>query len=157
MSTRSHLGEDWRGQWERVLRAYSMVDHYRGVLPKDGPERDAALDEMWDFFQQGYALKYAVIKDGAKSKADVEAFINGDEAMRLCRDVADGTKHHRLDASYQPANPNWTTTEAVTTMMTPIGPNDQRNWFFTQVERGEWDMFELADECIRSWRRFLGL
>jgi hypothetical protein len=112
-----------------------------------------------------YHLGDWVKKDGKKTEDEVNKFIFGSDPMRLCRDVCNGLKHYELQAKpYAPSNPNWSTATVYPPTIVTAARGKSHvvgtappHWVFTDTVRGDRDMFELADECVGAWRKFLGL
>lgn len=150
----SHLGTDWRDQWARVLRWHARLNTFRENLPEDYmvEARALRLDDLFAFFMNCLHLTDWLKNSGAKTKKELDEFFDREPAMRLCRDVANGLKHYRLDPDREPApaNPGWSTTESRMTVMPP----EPARWFFVG-ETGWHDMFETADACVAAWGRFL--
>lgn len=156
VKTKSHLGDDWRGQWARVERWQARLQPARNSLPDEGSSAQLAiLDDVYAFFMNCYHLKDWFIQSGARTKGEVEKHVNDSEALSLCGDICNGLKHYRLDPARAPEtrtySGKWSTTSST---MTDSG--SPARWYFTDTPRGNWDMFELADECVESWRRFIG-
>jgi hypothetical protein len=153
----SHLGTTGRDQWDRVLRWHHRLARIRAVLPRSGPEKRYALDDIFAFFMNCYHLADWIAQDGEKPRHEVEAFIDQSEPMRLCRDVCNGLKHYRLDPGRRSENPNWTTTTVITfeAGAEPPAPSEITAGWVILTEGRTIDMFELADACVAEWRRFL--
>jgi hypothetical protein len=153
----SHLGTNGRDQWERVQRWHARLARIRAALPRRGPEKQIALDDVFAFFMNCYHLADWIAQDGEKPRHEVEALIKQSEPMRLCRDVCNGLKHYRLDPGRHSENPNWTTTTMITFRTGPVPPEPSEitpGWVIV-TEAGGRDMFDLADACVAEWRRFL--
>jgi len=160
----SHLGTDVLDQWRRVNRWHSRLDRIRRALPDADPDKSLALDDVWAFFENCFHLRDWVIrsdKDPKKRQPQVDAFIDANAAMRLCRDVANGVKHYRLDpARPTTSDPNWSTATRHEPVVTTgkgsrIAGGQPARWVFTGVGKGEIDMFDVADQCVSAWRSFL--
>jgi hypothetical protein len=160
----SHLGTDVLDQWERVNRWHSKLAQIPAALPDREPAKSFALDVVWAFFENCFHLRHWVIKeatDEKKRRLEVDAFIDGSAAMQLCRDVANGVKHYRLDPAKRTTHDaNWSTaTRSEPVVITGqgsrlVGGHGPR-WVFTGIGHNEPNMFDVADECLAAWRSFL--
>lgn len=80
-------------QFERVKRFLKRIQNQ---------DRDSVAydDDLWTFFQQCYHLKDWIKNDlGIRDEIrnEVEAFVNGNEELRICADLANRSKHLKLD------------------------------------------------------------
>lgn len=171
-SPTSHLGTDWNDQWQRVQRwhqqvaaigareiEYTDVAHYRGY----------AGDVIYTFFMHCFHLKDWLVGSEATTDQEVDAFIDGSEAMWWCRDICHGMKHFKLQPTRKTTtHQTWSTASAsVSTVhwaapetMNEVLRHQQRepvpgeHWYFTDFTstRKFKDMFDLADECMAAWR-----
>jgi hypothetical protein len=144
----------WEQQWKRVGRWFERFretakgrDHKR--------ESDAYQDEAYAFFLTCFHLKDWLKNDDASSAAasDVEDFISESPSLRLCADLANGSKHLRLTRP----------------RVDPEAKVGRRQYFLTlgsgvpriaakyEVEAAgkKHDAFELASECMREWEAYL--
>jgi hypothetical protein len=82
--------ESWRGQLARVERWYQ-----RATKALYDADPDAA-DFLYAFFQNAYHLQDWLRNSGAASRADLKV-VTDSPALKLCRDVCNGSKHFALD------------------------------------------------------------
>ncbi len=156
----SHLGTDWRDQWDRVVRLHRRATAVRAALPPDGPEKTEALDNIFSFFTNCYHMRDWAINGGHPRAAEVDTFIPGSAAMRLCRDICIGLKHYRADPSRALESAEWSTATKSTAIVTIGGKTSRQvggqrtGWVFV-TETGDRDMFIVADQCLEAWRDFL--
>jgi len=143
----------WEEQWRRIQRWYADFeqtergrDHRR--------ESDSYLDEAYAFFQNCHHLKDWLQNDPSSgvSKMDAEALINGSEMLRICADLANGSKHLKLRDT------------RTGDRETKIG---RRRFFFAltptkiavsyEVRSGGsvYDAFNVAEACMAEWTGFL--
>lgn len=146
----AHLGGDALDQWERVLRWHDRLAPTRTDPPDVEPARSYRLDDLWAFFTACYHRSDWVVRAGVKTHQEVTDFIESSKAMRICRDIANGTKHYRLDpARKTTAHAGWTTTTVYT-----YESRETAHWLF--VANGEYiDLFVIADACLKAWQTFL--
>jgi len=126
---------------------------------------DGQYDDMLAFFMNCFHLKDWIIQDFyveeghpnhskfCDIKKEVEQFIWDKECLRLCADICNGAKHYRLK--------NLRLGEA-TKIRTEIHLDEtvdilqvKRIWTITSESGKEWNSFELATECMTTWRDFL--
>ena len=117
--------------------------------------KDEALDDVFAFFMNCYHLRDWVIGSGFKSEADVEAYIRSNKHLALCRDVCTGLKHFRAERKRALFDASWSTaTVSVVAFPERREPVPGEYWVIT-TERGDLDMFDLADRCVAAWDAFL--
>jgi hypothetical protein len=152
----SHLGTDWQDQWARVQRWHDRLSRFRIDLPDDMlfETKAIALDDVFAFYMNCWHLRDWLKNSKAKTKKELDKFFDDNPAMQLCRDVATGLKHYRLDVSGKygsvPVHQNWMTTADPMTLLPP----EPTRWYFVS-DIGRYDMFSTADECVAAWRKFL--
>jgi hypothetical protein len=155
----SNLGTDWRDQWERVVRWHQRATSVRTAPPPDGPAKIRALDELFAYFMNCYHMRDWAIQSHPRS-AEVDNFIAGSDAMRLCRDICTGLKHYRGEPRRALADADWSTATKQSVVVTvsfeppSVATGEKTRWVFI-TDSGDRDMFKLADECLEAWRIFL--
>jgi hypothetical protein len=148
--------QGWQGQFDRMERWHQRA---LGALSGRNPDLDDAEDFVYAFCQSAYHLRDWLRKSGAASQAELDALMQSTPALKLCRDVCNGSKHLTLDDT--------TTTERIGLMREYIPP-------FTKGETGGVrprlfafedlsgsvqlvDISELMRECATAWRNFCAL
>jgi hypothetical protein len=158
--TTSHLGTGWQDQRTRVGRWHKRLAAIRRGIPPDMSQAEA-LDDVYAFFMNCYHLRDWIIKSGFREQTAVDAFVEGDLALRLCRDICNGLKHFRIHAKGASA-PNWSTATVFPSTMVravPVPaagrePIPDERWEIT-TGADNIDMFDLADRCLAAWDGFL--
>src|SRR5260370_12690727 len=152
--TTSHLGTGWQDQRARVGRWHKRLTSLSYGIPTDVHKAEA-LDDVYAFFMNCYHLRDWIIQSEFRDRADVDAFIDGNLALSLCRDICNGMKHFRIDPARASSAPNWstaTTFQSVVSGSTPAVPvpapgrepiPDER-WDIT-TGTDNIDMFALAE------------
>jgi hypothetical protein len=143
-SIHSSLG--WQGQFARVSRWLDRLMSVRS--PKD------AEDYLYAFFQNCYHLQDWVLT--VHSQTDVDSFVKGSLPLRICRDVANLTKHfvlqrtpgqgHELSVLREYAGPGEGWFEGDTRLV--IVTNYKNDGIVL-------DAREVARECLRLWCTFV--
>lgn len=83
----------WETQYAQMLRWRDRVNtsYSDGRMVSDDAE-----DFLLAFFESCYHLKDFVIETGSISASDINAIINTNHSMRICRDICNRAKHHTL-------------------------------------------------------------
>jgi hypothetical protein len=86
----------WDEQWERVQRYLERLQGY--MVPHD-VDGHRVLDDAYAFFQNCHHLKDWLKNDpeSGLTGQEVEAVVSGSPDLKLCADVANGTKHLSLN------------------------------------------------------------
>ena len=130
----------WRSQFDRVKR----WSHRLREFGRDETDQDR-LDFYLAFFLNCYALRDWFINSNAISQPDMDTMIHSNEAMRLCRDVCNRSKHLTLNRA--------PSTEKKFSIGREYSPNGNR--FFVIVLGEKRDLFEVASACVAFWDDFL--
>jgi hypothetical protein len=143
-SIHSSLG--WQGQFARVSRWLDRL--------MCAPTPDDAEDYLYAFFQNCYHLRDWVLAD--LSTTDIDSFFKDSLPLRICRDVANLTKHFALDRTpaqghelsvlreYAGVGKGWFEGDTRLVIVT----NHQNDGIVL-------DAREVARECMRLWCTFL--
>jgi hypothetical protein len=141
--------EGWRGQFSRMLRWRSRV-----VDAANGDPSADELDFLLAFFEAAHHLRDWLDETGAILRAELDAFINAHAELGICRDIANGFKHHSIlrpsvDAEFaivnQYVDPEW------------LGrryrfPNGE----WTVLANGhQFGLVELSERIVQLWKDFL--
>lgn len=114
--------------------------------------------ELFSFFEICYHLKDWVSQDDAYDRTvhDVESFINGSPALRICADICNRLKHRTLSKRTRSNNLGVFHLEMVLSVFPKGGgpPLAALSKARIDTERGQEDAFALAEECIEEWRRY---
>jgi hypothetical protein len=141
-----HKGNGWGGQLARVSR---WLDR---LMKANSPED--AEDFLYAFFQNAHHLRDW--SPGGRTKSEVDSFLDVHLATRICRDVANLTKHRELARhpaqDYEPSilreyvgkSRGWFEDDTRLVVIT----NHQGNGIVL-------DAREVARECLRLWCNFL--
>jgi hypothetical protein len=141
----------WQQKWQDILDTLKPVEHAyttKGGLSNEDVRRDIeaffrACREMADWLWQNTNL----------SKATVLKRVRNSHYLRLADAIAQTTKHHTRATINQ--NPNPITAGVAEIRITPDGARVRIDWSRPSGSAGSRDALDLANGCIRSWRRFL--
>jgi hypothetical protein len=130
----------WRSQLDRVKRWSDRLKEFG----RDDTDQER-LDFYLAFFLNCYALRDWFINSNAVSKPDMDGLTQSNEAMRLCRDICNRSKHLTLNR-----NPSTEATFSIGREYTPYA-----NRFFVIALGEKRDLFEIASACVAFWDEFL--
>jgi hypothetical protein len=150
--------QGWQGQFARMerwhRRALDALDSSQGGHLGDSE------DFIYAFCQAAYHLRDWLQKSGAASQAELDALMASTPALKLCRDVCNGSKHFSLDPSRTETNHIGLMREYVPPIGTP-GPGSSRPRILVfEGQDGAVEMVEIRDlmkECVETWSRFCDL
>jgi hypothetical protein len=145
------LGQGWPAQWARVHR---RLDDVRAVYAGRPGGTDAAVDIVQSFFESVHHLKDWLGNDPSSgvTKADGDHLINKSPVLRLCADLANGSKHLRLTGS-RSGDLSTTITRNDVTVFAGTGTSAHR--FYVESADIEYDVLQLAEAAIAEWASFL--
>lgn len=140
--------EGWRGQYRRMLR-------WRDRVCAIDAERSSAdqLDFLIAFFVACFHLR-DWLKDSGVDAELLNALFQANVELRVCRDIANGFKHSRLDRE-----PFHDPTFSVVREYVPVSwPSNlghaNARWSIVAGD-SKLDLVELAGRCITIWDGFL--
>jgi hypothetical protein len=130
----------WRSQYNRMERWYGRLREYGD---DDSFQHD--LDMYLTFFLNCYALRDWFSKSDVISENDMDALIQSNESMGLCRDICNRSKH--LTLTRRPS------VEANFSIVREFTPKGNRLIVIYLDKRR--DLMEVATACARFWDDFL--
>lgn len=140
--------EGWRGQYERMVRWHGRV--ITAANSKASPDE---LDYLLAFFESCFHLREWLLVTAATDQKSLEDLFLSKPELRVCRDLANGFKHHTIskpsvDAQFSVVNEyiprNWPSAHAY--------PNGK----WTVLAGGhQFGLVDLADQCVAVWQDFL--
>jgi len=135
-------------RWYARLTEFAPVDKHR-------------VDDFYAFFVCCFHLKDWLKQDSAIDRrigADVEAFVSDVLWLRICADIANGSKHLRLDKPARidaEARVEQTTVTFDTAGFSPEAFLS-RDFVIVPVAGTAWIALEIARNAVAAWDRFLG-
>lgn len=118
----------------------------------NGLDEDAVADHFWNFIVTAYHVRDWVKYLG---KNDVGQFVDSDEALAVCRVLANGSKHFEIDREKYGSAPAVETAPTISaggmsSLTVPATPKIK-----IQSERGtRFEAAELADRVITAWKNY---
>ena len=148
-------------QFERVKRyLVKMNEIYSGIFSSTGHDKYQYDDDVISFFIHCYHVRDWIIhlnKVGITAK-QVDNYINQHLALRVCADLANGSKHCRLTRNLRTTDqPHITYKEHQTsTWLTGNGGGEVMESKYSIVaDEKLQDALELATECVNLWSEFI--
>jgi hypothetical protein len=142
----------WRKQYERMKRWRARLGGHTGV-------EDLRVDDFYAFFTTCFHLKDWLKHDTSLPecvRADVETYISATFWLKLCADLANGSKH--LELSSARIDPK----ARVATQGPAFQPwVFQANAFQTKpivtvhADGQAWAALTVANHCVEAWDSFL--
>jgi hypothetical protein len=145
----------WSEQYRRMLRSHArLIEIAQGRMMASSEQ---ARDALFHFFQDAYHLKDWIKNDSEVTTSVVEKWINETDALRLCADLCNGSKHLRLTRSRTGDLGTSFAVQDVTVQPGPVGHPSKPQRHGWRVDSGDhsWDAVELADNVLRDWRSWL--
>ena len=137
--------QGYRDQLDRTCRFLARIEAV-------GPRRDVEYqDDVWAFFQNCWHLKDWLLNDSvvpAETKKPVIEAVHASSTLLLCRDMANGTKHLRLDDPSIGARHSHTNT-----IITPGA--ESRVDCLIEVDGKLLSAREVARQCVDEWMKLL--
>ncbi len=145
------MGQGWQSQWKRVLSRLAGV---RNVYAGRPGGTDEALDTALSFFESVHHLKDWLANDRSSgiNEALVESLIKRNPVLRICADLANGSKHLVLTRARTGDNSTAITRNDV---MINVGTRTAAHRFYVQSAKKEYEVRQLAEEAVDIWTKFL--
>ena len=145
------LGQGWQTQWARVHRRLNDV---RVVYSGRAGGTDDAMDTVLSFFEAVHHLKDWLMNDQASgiTKAAADSLINGSPMLRLCADLANGSKHLVLTGPRTRDKSTGITRNDVNIF---VGTGTAAHRFYVQSGGTEYDVIDIAEAAVAEWNEFL--
>jgi|SRR6266487_1571412 len=146
------LGQGWQGQWARVQRRLDGVRDVYADTPSPGTE--GALDSVLCFFEAIHHLRDWLGNDPAITvkEADCNALINKNLSLRLCGDLANGSKHLKLTSTW---TGDLSTTIPGSEANVLLGPGTVAHRFHVESGGRRYDALQVAEDGVAEWATFL--
>jgi hypothetical protein len=141
--------ESWQGQYNSILRWRCRV-----VGAANGSQSADELDFLLAFFGVANDLRDWLDKTGAVPRAELDSFVGSHAELRVCRDIANGFKHHSI------SRPSVDAEFAIVNQY--VDPDDRGRRY--RFPNGEWTVLanghqfglvELSERIVKLWGSFL--
>ena len=143
----------YRHQLDRARRFHDRIQRWHDDM--DEIDEVQFQDDMWSFFQHCWHIKDWLANDPVVSqalKATVIAEVHRSQALRICQDLCNGTKHLSLKTPRSGAGARH---KHVETLIAPEQGRYEIDVVFDDGSGGTRSGKELARECIAEWERIL--
>ena len=153
-------GGTWREQYDRTRRFYSRFAKIADSGRVHDRDSDNYRDDVLTFFIHCYHLKDWLKNDPSSgvTGSDAEACVNSSLYLRLCGDLANGTKHmeHRGRAASDTAMGARFEVEVNDTMGGAIPKPTRISVQYEVMSSGaRHDAFDVATRAMEAWDAFL--
>lgn len=139
----AHKTGGWEAQLDRVWRWHERLAE-SCADPTSSPEE--RVDFLLAFFQNCYALRDWLKNDAAVSNNELDVVMQDNQCLRVCRDIANGSKHLKIDRPS--VDPGFSIGREY------CGDRTPERWFVI-VGNDFVDALALSNECLDAWRTFL--
>jgi hypothetical protein len=153
-------------QWNRVQRWYSKVEEL--TLKPTNIELEHALDIIYAFYINCFSLRDWIQSSNTNSEIskkveDIFKDSYGIECFSICAGIANGSKHLKPDRKRATYGKTSIITQSIKLYPPLIYLNSQNNiselkasyrWTILSGNK-EFDIYDLARECIKEWKFFL--
>lgn len=143
-------GRGWQWQWERVQGHLKEV---RAVYSgRDGGTYEA-LDATLSFFEVIHHLKDWLGNDPSSglTKADGDALIGNSLILKLCADLANGSKHLSLTSTRTgDRSTSITRNDVIVSMDSGVS-----HVFYVGSNGTEYDVLQIAEAAVVEWAQYL--
>ncbi len=145
------LGQGWQFQWGRVQKRLNEV---QAVYAGRAGSTDDALDAALSFFEAVHHLKDWLGNDKSSGLTgdDGKALIKGSTELKLCGDLANGSKHLVLTSAW---TKDKTTEIARNDVNILAGSGTVAHRFYVQSGGTEYDVLQIAEDAVNEWTKFL--
>jgi hypothetical protein len=141
-------------QYDRVQRWFERIEKYHKGT-KEAVDVPKVKDNYLAFFQNCYHLRDHIENDSnnSVSESDLDSFIQTTACMSLCADICNGSKHLKLNSKgWSKENPEMAdgaiVRDNVSTGVVSVS-------YKVETDTGEKDAYDLAEECIKEWKKFM--
>lgn len=149
----------WLEMWERVQRYYERFRFINDGMP---PSKEDAFtfnfqDEAFVFFVFCYHLMDWIDKDKTitlPKKVSAREYVNQNECLSVCRDIANGIKHLKQSAT-RTKKPRFEEEGRVSYNIKEGKLKRIGVKFWISTTKINKDAFEMATECMEKWKEFI--
>jgi hypothetical protein len=136
-------------QLKRVERFLQRID----PPSKDHGSQVEYEDNLWSFFQNAWHLKDWIKNDPAIKTIDIEKIVKNYFCLMLCSDLANRTKHFRLDNNHNRLDAKHTRTDVNLYLGSGVVTNFK--YIIEDSSGKEYIAIDLAKEIIKAWNEII--
>lgn len=148
-------------QFERAKRYLARMENiYAGIFSGAGHDRESYDDDVISFFIHCYHVRDWIVhlnKVGVTAR-QVDSYIDSHQALKICADLANGSKHCKLTRSLRSDHqPHIAGKERhTTTWLAGNGGGEVMKCKYKILSSTVFvDALELARECIQLWELYM--
>jgi hypothetical protein len=143
-------GRGWQWQWQRVQMHLKEI---RAVYSGRDGGTDDALDATLSFFEVVHHLKDWLGNDSSSglTRGDGDALIAASPMLKLCADLANGSKHFTLTSARTGDRSTGITRNDVTVSI----DTGVTHRFYVGSGGTEHDALQIAEAAVAEWTGFL--
>jgi hypothetical protein len=135
-----HRSSGWKGQLERVERRHGRVKKAAKTGSVD------LEDFVYAFFQNAFHLRDWIASECPKQKNRVFDLFKGQDALGICRDIANTTKHFKLTHK--------ATVDQMISIAREYDPQAPKKYRLSVLADQKYDIISLADMCLDQIKDF---
>jgi hypothetical protein len=147
--TSIHTRDGWCGQLDRLRRWHDRLHWLRSHRGDDYLSWED-VDFVLAVLQNCCILREWLVRDGAVGEALIGDFVSSHPELRVCRDIANGTKH--FSVSRPSVDAEFSILQEY--VPAPVGGGEAGRRFVV-IAGDKYDMLALADRCVHLWERFI--
>ncbi|HDX8600571.1 TPA: hypothetical protein RQO23_003372 [Klebsiella oxytoca] len=148
-------------QIERSKRYLNRIEKiYSGIFSSSGHDKEDYDDDVVSFFIHCYHIRDWIIELNTLNikSVQVDIFINKHQQLKICADLANGSKHCKLKRSLRTGRqPHIAAKQKETsTWYSGTGGGEVMTCKYTILCDGKlYDALQLARECIQLWDLYI--
>lgn len=146
------MNTTWREKYDRLKR-------WQARLMEERPIRESLGDDLYAFFECCYHLKDWLRNDSSLDPSmgrDAEALINSAPCLKICADIANGSKHlvRNRPARIDP-NAHVERVEGAFQADAFQANAFQVEQVVVVADGRAWNALDIVNECVGAWDTFL--
>lgn len=134
-------------RWYRRMKAISAGEFHNLSIDMD-------CDEILIFFIFCHQLKDWIINDTEIPRQVVESYINSNQCLAICADIANGTKHLGIGDNHRPrSGEDFRMRPGV--VISGDNLNQVQLQLYVTLDGSQIRALDIATECMQKWTVFL--
>ena len=147
-------------QLERTERYLKRMQRLYSGVPASWEERNNYEDDVYTFFIHCHHIQdwFVELNLLGATREDVNELINGIQALRICADICNATKHYKITRKLRsPDQPHIVSRKHVGHSEGPMGDAQPilMSTFTILSDGKKYDVLEVAEACINAWHAFI--
>jgi hypothetical protein len=151
-----HTYGGWKNQFARMDRWYQRIQLIAKRLEETGKLSVEDMDYILAYFQNCYHLKDWLKYEKVVDENDIEKWVNEiSKPLMLCKVICNGSKHFILNDEKRAKRKHKESVYKDFQIGRGALPWGTEEHWFVRADGEQHDIFELASECQREWKKFL--